>query len=280
MEMRSSESAHAAGATSAAPHPSVHPSILTASAPSPVGRRGGERPLALERAARGTQAPPPSSKPPSAASAATNGQGEPSDEELAMAAPNGDRSAFQALYQRYSERVFARLTKLIGFVPDRDDVMQTVFLQLHCALPSFRGDSSLSTFLHRITANVACDYLRKRGRQPLEFDDDALGAVVDEEPNPEDRSTSRERLAAIFKHLERLKPAKRVAFTLVAIEGVSMDEVALRLGVTPDAVKQRVIHARRELLAMLERAERRGRWQQRDDGDGRGRRDPSRPREG
>lgn len=187
-----------------------------------------------------------------------------SDEELAMAAPGGNAIAFQQLYQRYADRVFARLTKLIGFVPDRDDVMQTVFLQLHCALPRFRGESSLSTFLHRITANVACDYLRKRWRQPVDYDDDALHDAIDERPSPEARSDSRQQLEAIFKHLERLKPGKRNAFVMVAMEGVPMEEAARRLGTTPDAIKQRVIHARRELMAMIERADRRC-----------GRRDPS-----
>lgn len=180
-----------------------------------------------------------------------------SDEELAMAAPGGNAIAFEELYQRYSERVFARLTRLIGFVPDRDDVMQTVFLQLHCALPTFRGESSLSTFLHRITANVACDYLRKRWRQPVDYDDEALHDAVDEHPSPEDRSASRRQLEQIFRHLERLKPAKRIAFVMVAVEGLPMDEVARRLGTTPDAVKQRVSHARRELMAMIDRADRR-----------------------
>jgi DNA-directed RNA polymerase specialized sigma24 family protein len=56
--------------------------------------------------------------------------------------------------------------------------------------------------------------------------------------------------------LERIKPAKRIAFSLVAIAGLSLDEAAPLLDTSVDNVKQRVLRARRELLAMLERAER------------------------
>src|SRR5258705_530391 len=77
------------------------------------------------------------------------------DEVLVDRIRAGDRTAYTALYQRYADRVFARLTRLIGPGPDREDLLQQVFLELHRSLPGFRGDASLSTFLYRITVNVA-----------------------------------------------------------------------------------------------------------------------------
>ena len=179
------------------------------------------------------------------------------DAELATAAAIGDAEAFGELYTRYADRVFARITHLIGPGSDREDVLQQVFLELHRALPRFRGDAAVSTFLYRITINVACDHLRRRKRRAGDHDPAALDALIDGDPTPEDRARRRQQLAQVFALLEQVKPAKRVAFVLVAVEGLSLAEAAELTGASPDAVKQRVRHARRELVALLAASERR-----------------------
>jgi RNA polymerase sigma factor (sigma-70 family) len=93
-----------------------------------------------------------------------------SDSELTAAAVAGEPGAFAELYELHADRVFAQLTRLIGPVPDREDVVQQVFLALHRALPRFRGDSSLATFLGRITINIAYDHLRRRMRHSARHD--------------------------------------------------------------------------------------------------------------
>jgi RNA polymerase sigma-70 factor (ECF subfamily) len=178
------------------------------------------------------------------------------DTELAEAAALGDTAAFGELYTRYADRVFARVTHLVGPGADREDVLQQVFLELHRALPRFRGDSTLSTFLYRITVNVAYDHLRRRSRRPGDHDPSALDALVDAGPTPEDRARRRQELGQIFTMLEQIKPKKRIAFVLVAIEGLSLAEAAELIGAHVDAVKQRVLHARRELVALIEGADR------------------------
>jgi RNA polymerase sigma-70 factor (ECF subfamily) len=145
------------------------------------------------------------------------------DGELVAAAVTGDAGAFTELYELHADRVFAQLTRLIGPVPDREDAMQQVFLALHRALPRFRGDSSLTTFLGRITINIAYDRLRRRVR-------------LDGDPNPEDRVRRREELRHIFELLEDLTPNKRIAFVLVVVEGLSLVEAAELVGAKPEAV--------------------------------------------
>ena len=185
-------------------------------------------------------------------------RGQPAtDTDLAVAAATGDTAAFAELYSRYADRVFARLTHLIGPTPDREDVFQQVFLELHRALPRFRGDASVSTFLYRITINVAYDHLRRRGRRAGDHDPTALDALITGDPTPEDRARRREELGRIFSLLEHIKPKKRMAFVLVAVEGMSLGEAAQLLGAQAEAVKQRVLHARRELVALMNRGERR-----------------------
>lgn len=179
------------------------------------------------------------------------------DGDLVIAAVAGDADAFAVLYARYANRVFARLTYMIGPGPDREDVLQQVFLELHRALPRFRGDSALSTFLYRITANVAYDHLRRRMRRSAEHDPGAIDALIDGDQSPEDRARSREELRHIFGMLEQIKPQRRIAFVLVAITGLSLERVAELVGSNAKAVKQRVQKARHDLIALMGIAARR-----------------------
>lgn len=181
------------------------------------------------------------------------------DATLVAQVVDGDHAAYSALYLRYADRVFGRLTRLVGPGPDREDLLQQVFLELHRALPRFRGDSSVSTFIYRITVNVAFDHLRHRKRRPADYSADALDELIDGATSPADRARVRDELRQVLVFLEKIKPDKRVAFVLVAVEGLSLDEAAAQVGARADAVKQRVLHARRELVAMMDRAERRSR---------------------
>lgn len=178
------------------------------------------------------------------------------DEALAAAASSGDQAAYTELYQLYAGRVYARLTQLVGPSSDREDLLQQVFFELYRALPRFRAESSISTFIHGIAVHVALDHLRRRRRRPQDFTGVELDEMIDAGATPEDRATRRDELGHILALLERIKPRKRIAFALVAIAGLSLDEAATLLDVSVDVVKQRVLRARRELLAMLARAER------------------------
>jgi len=178
------------------------------------------------------------------------------ERSLVAAAAAGDRRAFAELYRRHLNPVYARLTRVIGPVPERDDLLQQIFLDLFRALPRFRGDAALSTFLHRIVLNVACEHLERRrsqrGRtQPL--DDRQLEALIAPEASPEQRARQREEMRRLFARLETLSPKRRAAFVLVAIECVPLEEAAALLAAKPAAVKQRVQDARRELAQALDR---------------------------
>lgn len=176
------------------------------------------------------------------------------DEGLVRAATRGDESAFRALYLRHRRGVFGRVTKLIGAGPDREDVTQEVFLQFYRALPTFRGDARLSTFLRRITMNVAFDHLRQRcRRQRIDCDSDVLDTVVDARQDPEQHSSARQELQALLHHLDGIALDKRRALMLVAVAGFSLNDAAVQMGIKADWVKQRVVRARRELTGMTAR---------------------------
>lgn len=176
------------------------------------------------------------------------------DDELVARHRDGDRGAFGELYGRHVDVVYARLTRLVGPVPEREDLTQEVFLGLHRALPGFRGDAALSTLLYRITVNVACEHLRRRARRPtVALDDELLAALVAPEPTPDATARRRQELARVLRALDRIKPKKRVAVVLRAVEGMELHEIAAIVDATPDAVAKRVQHGLRELAAALAR---------------------------
>lgn len=174
------------------------------------------------------------------------------DETLAVRARGGDRGAFELLYRRHVAVVYARLSRLVGPVPERDDLTQDVFLGLYRALPRFRGDAAVTTLLYRITANVAFDHLRRRGRRPAEpLDATMLAALVSDDASPEERARRGQALARVFAALDRLSAKKRVALLLRVVEGLGFEQIGAIVGTSADTAKKRAQHGLRELSALL-----------------------------
>ena len=170
----------------------------------------------------------------------------------------GDPDAFALLYRAHVDAVHRRLGRILGPIPDREDITQEVFLALHKALPGFRGEAKVSTLLHRIAINRACEHLRVQARRPATpMDTTFFDALVDGAGSPERRTAERQALARVFECLGRIKPKKRVAFILRVVDGLSFEEIAELVDATPEAVAKRVQHAQTELDELIARAERR-----------------------
>lgn len=177
---------------------------------------------------------------------------EPDDAALVARVQGGERAAFEQLYRRHADVAYARLSRIVGPVAERDDLLQEVFLGLHRALPTFRGDAALTTLLYRITVNVAFDHLRRRGkRAATPLDAAALEALVSGDASPEERARRAQEVAQVLAALDRIKPAKRIALLLRIVEGLGFDEIGAIVGATPDAAKKRCQHGLRELSARL-----------------------------
>jgi RNA polymerase sigma-70 factor (ECF subfamily) len=179
------------------------------------------------------------------------------ERRLVGAAAAGDAAAFRELYRRHLPIVHARLTLMVGPGPERDDLIQQIFLDAYRALPRFRGDARFATFLNRIAINVACEQLERRRRTRARYaplGEEHLDRLVAPDASPEARASQRQDLAQAFEHLEAIRPKKRIAFVLVAVQGMSLDEAAELLDANAEAVKQRVLHARKEITARIARA--------------------------
>ena len=175
------------------------------------------------------------------------------DESLVALVRQGDDEAFRSLYQRHVHRVHARLTRLLGPASEIEDLVQRVFWSFFLALPRYRGDASVSAFLHGILTRVAYDALRKRKRTPSRpFREAELEQLLSPQQDPETRARAREGVAALYSALDQLKPTQRVAFVLHAIEELSLVEIAALTDAQPRTVGQRVAAARRKLKRSLQ----------------------------
>jgi RNA polymerase sigma-70 factor (ECF subfamily) len=164
----------------------------------------------------------------------------------------GDADAFSEIYRAHVDAVYRRLTRILGPVAEREDLTQDVFVALHRALPTFRGDAALGTWIQRIAINAAYDYLRRQGRRPATpVDDRLLDELVSPATSTEQHAQAREELARVFACLAKIKPNKRIALLLRTVDGLSFEAIAELVDATPEAVAKRVQHGQRELDALL-----------------------------
>jgi RNA polymerase sigma-70 factor (ECF subfamily) len=183
--------------------------------------------------------------------------GDARDEALIARHRAGDPDAFPEIYREHVAAVHRRLTRILGPIAEREDLIQDVFLALHRTLPRFRGDAQLTTLVHRIAINRAYEHLRRQSRRAARlvegwfFED-----VAALHGSPELQSAAREDLTRVFACLARIKPKKRIALLLRVVDGLSFDDIARLVDATPEAVAKRVQHGMRELDALMARAER------------------------
>lgn len=181
------------------------------------------------------------------------------DEVLIARHRAGDRDAFATMYRAHVAAVYRRLSRILGPVPERDDLTQDVFLALHRALPRFRGEARLTTLIHRIAINKAYEYLRRQGRRPaVPTDGKAFDDLLSQAASPAERASWREELERVFACLARIKPKKRIALLLRVVDGLSFEEIGVLVDATPETVAKRIQHGQRELDALFARASREG----------------------
>ena len=174
------------------------------------------------------------------------------EEKLIERAAADDTAAFRELYNRHRADVARLVYRMLGGRGDLEDVIQEVFVQVHKSLRDFRGQSKLSTWLHRVTVNVVLMHRRAARSRPV-FVDEPLGEglVHGAEVAPDEDAERRERVRAFARLLDRLADKKRIVFVLHELEGISPTEIAKIVGAPVLTVRTRLFYARREIEAML-----------------------------
>jgi RNA polymerase sigma-70 factor (ECF subfamily) len=179
---------------------------------------------------------------------------EPAGEDaLVDRARRGDVDAFERLYQLHAGRVYALCLRLAGEPVEARELVQDTFVHAWEALPRFRGESSLTTWLHRIAVNVLLE--RRRGDRRRA----ARVSLVDDEDDME-RAASAEGFVAptdvataidLERAIAALPPGVRRAFVLHEVEGYTHEEVAGMTGLATGTLRAQLHRARQLLIKAL-----------------------------
>jgi len=181
-------------------------------------------------------------------------ESQPDLEERAtvIAAQQGDRDAFKALYERYRDRVYTIIFYSMGDELRAEDVLQIVFVKIYQGLPNFRFEASLATWIYRIAVNECLNQQRRRGAQHIPFEallgsDEELdsGAAADRQ------HAEGERREIVHRAVMELSPKLRAVVALKYLEGLSYEEIASVLECSPGTVASRLNRALSELEARL-----------------------------
>ena len=178
------------------------------------------------------------------------------DLDLVSRIRSGDGSAFEELYRQHSTRLYNLAYRMTGGPSEAEDLLQDIFLLVHRKVGSFRGDSSLGTWLYRLAMNHCLDVLRSRqtrmGQQTDSLDDEGAAEVAN---GPFDLHGKQAIGAVNRMDLERaidtLPPACRAAFLLHDVEGFGHEEVGSILGISEGTSKSQVHKARLRIRQYL-----------------------------
>ena len=169
------------------------------------------------------------------------------DLDILAGCRSGDRTAWRALYDRYSAIVY-RFLAAFGVPPEeREDACQEVFVAVYRSLTHFRGDARLSTWIYRIAARYASRAARRRRVRTM------LSSMLLREPLPPpspDASERTERLRMLDELIAKLSPKKKLVLVLFEIEGLPIEEVAQIAQCPENTAWSRLHYARAELMAM------------------------------
>ncbi len=180
------------------------------------------------------------------------------EEELTALAARGDQDAFAQLVERHQGKVYGLTLRLTGSPEDAMDLTQETFFNAWRGLPNFHAESKFSTWLYRLAANAAIDFLRRERRRrslltvPLTGEDgDRALDIPDRRLDPQGEAERRELQGAIQRGLARLTAEHREILVLREFTGLSYAEIAQVLRLEEGTVKSRIARARLALRRAL-----------------------------
>jgi RNA polymerase sigma-70 factor (ECF subfamily) len=179
-----------------------------------------------------------------------------SDEQLLHAHANGEPHAFAELFGRHRDRLWAVALRTLGDREEAADALQDALLSAHRAAARFRGDSAVTTWLHRIVVNACLDRMRRRRSHPTVplpdgRADDAYDRTVTGGVEPAAPVVDHDTVLMVRQALAALPDDQRTAIVLVDLQGYPVAEVAQILEVAEGTVKSRCARGRARLARLL-----------------------------
>lgn len=175
------------------------------------------------------------------------------DAQLVERAQSGDEPAFAELVRRHNALVFRLAVSILGreFIPEAEDVTQEVFLKVHHAIKTFRGESEFRSWLYRITFNQAVNLkARVRFRSP-HADETVLHEVASSTPGADQQVETAQRDRALAECIQALPEVYQSALRLYYWLGAGVGEISELLGAPENTTKSYLHRARRLLHGML-----------------------------
>ncbi|MGA2536192.1 MAG: RNA polymerase sigma factor [Terracidiphilus sp.] len=202
-----------------------------------------------------TYSPSPTREPDKASGSST--EETPQSSEILARAQAGDHQAFAQLYSLHKRRIYSLCLRMVGSAAEAEDLTQEAFLQFHRKIGTFRGESALSTWLHRLAVNVVLMQLRKKGLQLTSLDE-SMDPAPDQRPG---RSFGAPDLAlsgaidrlSLKRAIDDLPAGYRLIFVLHDIEGYEHNEIATLLDCSIGNSKSQLHKARLKLRDALRR---------------------------
>ncbi len=182
------------------------------------------------------------------------------EDALVTALSKGSEDAYEILIQRYQQPVYSLVCRLMNDPGDAPDIVQEVFLKVFRNIGSFRGNSSLKTWIYRIAVNEAYNHRRWFGRHQRrevtlgteEGTPHYSGRMTDPGRSPFEQAADHETRALVEQALEKLNPKFRAAVVLRDIEDLNYEDIATVLDVSLGTVKSRIMRGREALRKILE----------------------------
>lgn len=172
------------------------------------------------------------------------------DGSVIEACQQGDRAAFQVLFETYKDKVFSIAVYSSGDRSVADDVTQQIFLKLFTAIRQFRGDSEFTTWLYRLVVNACLDERRRRRRLLPWGETVSMRNTSDKKPQ-EKQYARLEVREAVQAAISELKPKFRLPILLKYIEGLSYEEIASVMGCSKGTVASRLNRGHSQLAKRL-----------------------------
>lgn len=159
---------------------------------------------------------------------------------------------FNAIVDSYSERLYWHIRRLVYSHEDTDDLMQEVFIKVWRALPAFRGESQLYTWLYRIATNEALNFIRKeKGKAEIDVElaDALAGEKIDDDFHINGNSMQRE----LHKAVSRLPDKQKLVFNLRYFDEMKYEDMARITGTSVGALKASYHHAYTKVSEILKK---------------------------
>ncbi|PBQ34963.1 RNA polymerase subunit sigma-70 [Sphingobacteriaceae bacterium] len=172
---------------------------------------------------------------------------------------SGDSFAFESFVKEFQTKVYNTCLGIVQNTEDAEDLSQEVFILIYRSIKRFKGESSLSTWVYRVTVTTALDFLRRKKRKKrfaflqslFTNQGEEMKLPVSDFYHPRVRLENKERAVILFKAIDQLSENQKTAFILHKLEDLSYAEIAGVMNISLSSVESLMFRAKQKLQGLL-----------------------------